>query len=109
MHIKPYLAVILFFCFFDLTAQKGSLSIVVDKDTMFEDEVVKVELLLENTQGSYSPPTFEGFRISWRTQYVFFIYYDQWGSQSEKILYLSAPAGVDRRYYHRDRQPSNGN
>ncbi|MBK7634338.1 MAG: BatD family protein [Saprospiraceae bacterium] len=63
MHIKPYLTVILFFCFFDLTAQKGSLSIVVDKDTMYENEVVKVELLLENTQGSYSPPTFEGFRI----------------------------------------------
>ncbi len=63
MHIKPYLAVIFFFYLFDLTTQKGSLSIVVDKDTMFQDEVVKVELLIENTQGRYTPPTFEGFRI----------------------------------------------
>jgi len=43
--------------------QKGSLSVKIDKDTMYQDEVIKVEFLLDNITGNFKAPDFEGFRI----------------------------------------------
>jgi len=43
--------------------QKGSLSVKVDKDTIYQDEVVKVEFLLDNLAGNFIAPDFSGFRI----------------------------------------------
>ena len=44
-------------------SQKGSLSVKVDKDTIYQDEVVKVEFLLDNLAGNFLAPDFSGFRI----------------------------------------------
>jgi len=43
--------------------QKGSLSVKVDKDSIYQDEVVKVEFLLDNLAGNFIAPDFSGFRI----------------------------------------------
>jgi hypothetical protein len=40
-------------------AQKGSFSVKVDKDTMFTDEVLKVEFFIDN----FKAPDFSGFRL----------------------------------------------
>jgi len=45
------------------STQKGSLSVNVDKDTIYQDEVVKVEFLLDNLPGIFIAPDFNGFRI----------------------------------------------
>jgi hypothetical protein len=44
-------------------AQKGSFSVKVDKDTMFTDEVLKVEFLIDNLTGNFKAPDFSGFRL----------------------------------------------
>ncbi len=44
-------------------SQKGSLSVKVDKDTVYQDEVIKVEFLLDNLSGNFIAPDFDGFRI----------------------------------------------
>jgi hypothetical protein len=44
-------------------AQSGSLTVKVDKDTMYQDEVIKVEFLLDNLTGNFKAPDFIGFRI----------------------------------------------
>jgi hypothetical protein len=43
--------------------QKGSLTVKVDKDTVYLDEVLKVEFLLDNLTGNFRAPDFIGFRI----------------------------------------------
>jgi BatD DUF11 like domain len=51
-------------CFLNIvSAQKGSLSVKVDKDTLYQDEVVNVEFLLDNLSGNFTAPDFNGFRI----------------------------------------------
>jgi hypothetical protein len=44
-------------------SQKGSLSVKVDKDTVFQDELITVEFLLDNVSGNFTAPDFSGFRI----------------------------------------------
>jgi acetate kinase len=44
-------------------AQSGSLTVKVDKDTMYQDEVIKVEFLLDNLTGNFKAPDFIGFRV----------------------------------------------
>lgn len=43
--------------------QKGSLTVKVDKDTVYLDEILKVEFLLDNLTGNFKAPDFIGFRI----------------------------------------------
>lgn len=51
------------FFFSMVSAQKGSLSVKVDKDTMYIDEVVKVEFHLDNITGNFRAPDFSGFQV----------------------------------------------
>lgn len=44
-------------------AQSGSFTVKVDKDTMYQDEVIKVEFLLDNLTGNFKAPDFIGFRV----------------------------------------------
>ena len=44
-------------------SQKGSLTVKVDKDTVYQDEDIKVEFLLDNLTGNFKAPDFVGFRI----------------------------------------------
>lgn len=46
-----------------LLSQNESLTVKVDKDTMYQDEVVKVEFLLDNLTGNFTAPDFVGFRV----------------------------------------------
>ena len=51
-------------CFLTIVSgQKGSLSVKVDKDTLYQDEVIKVEFLLDNISGNFIAPDFNGFRM----------------------------------------------
>jgi BatD DUF11 like domain len=51
-------------CFFTIVSgQEGSLSVKVDKDTVFQDESITVEFLLDNVSGNFTAPDFSGFRI----------------------------------------------
>jgi hypothetical protein len=51
-------------CFLTIVSgQKGSLSVKVDKDTLYQDEVIKVEFLLDNLSGNFIAPDFNGFRM----------------------------------------------
>ena len=51
-------------CFFTIVSgQEGSLSVKVDKDTVFQDELITVEFLLDNVSGNFTAPDFSGFRI----------------------------------------------
>jgi BatD DUF11 like domain len=45
-------------------AQQGSFSVKIDKDTMFTDEVVKVEFYMDNLTGNFKAPDFSGFRLA---------------------------------------------
>jgi hypothetical protein len=64
MNFKPILTFIFIYLLFGLSAQKGNFSISVDKDTMYQDEVVKLEIVLENIQGTYTHPDLGVFRIA---------------------------------------------
>ncbi|MFZ1749534.1 MAG: BatD family protein [Saprospiraceae bacterium] len=44
-------------------AQQGSLDISVDRDTILIDEVIKLEIILHNLSGAFTPPNLESFRI----------------------------------------------
>lgn len=46
-----------------LMAQNSSLSVKIDRDTLGLDDVVKVEFILENLKGEFTPPDFSGFRV----------------------------------------------
>lgn len=46
-----------------LMAQNSSLSVKIDRDTLGLDDVVKVEFILENLKGEFTPPEFSGFRV----------------------------------------------
>jgi len=51
-------------CFFTIVSgQEGSLTVKVDKDTVYQDEVIKVEFLLDNISGNFTAPDFSGFRV----------------------------------------------
>lgn len=63
-HVNIFLVATFFLFFFTNTfGQRGSFSISVDKDTMYQDEVVKVEVLIENVDGKYSAPDLSDFQI----------------------------------------------
>ncbi len=64
MNSKPILTFILIYFLFGLSAQKGNFSISVDKDTMYQDEVVKLEIVIENIQGTYTHPDLGAFKIA---------------------------------------------
>ncbi|KXK40865.1 MAG: aerotolerance-related exported protein [Bacteroidetes bacterium OLB9] len=55
--------VLLFFLPLIAKSQKESLTIHIDKDSLYLDEVVKVEFMLDNLDGMFSEPDFKGFRI----------------------------------------------
>jgi hypothetical protein len=61
---RTVLSIALFFSACILAnAQKGSLSIRLDKDTLYQDEVIKIEFVLENLSGNFKAPDFNGFRL----------------------------------------------
>jgi len=43
--------------------QSANVSIKISKDTLLQGETIKVEYLLNNIEGNFSSPEFEGFRI----------------------------------------------
>lgn len=44
-------------------AQQSSFSVKIDKDTMFTDEILKVEFYIDNLVGNFKAPDFSGFRL----------------------------------------------
>ncbi len=46
-----------------LMAQNSSLSVKIDRDTIGLDDIVKVEFILENLKGEFTPPDFSAFRV----------------------------------------------
>lgn len=61
--MNPWIISGIIFLFFDLQAQKGNLSIAVDKDTMYQNEMLKVEIYIENLDGKFISPPFDAFRV----------------------------------------------
>jgi hypothetical protein len=55
-------ALVFLFCGF-LHAQQGSFTVKIDKDTMFADEVVKVDFYIDNLTGNFTAPDFSEFRL----------------------------------------------
>ena len=55
-----------FFIVFSISAlfsQNQSFTVSVDKDTIFQDEVINIQFLLENMPGKFVAPDFESFDI----------------------------------------------
>lgn len=44
-------------------SQQGSFTVTVDKDTIFQDEMIKIEFLLDNLSGKFKAPEFESFSV----------------------------------------------
>jgi hypothetical protein len=62
--MKLNLSLLVIICAYTVSfSQKGSFSVTVDKDTIFQNEVIKLEFLLENLSGRFLPPDFESFNI----------------------------------------------
>ena len=55
-------ALVFLFHFFTY-GQQGIFTVKVDKDTMFTDEVLKVEFIMDNLTGNFKAPSFSGFRV----------------------------------------------
>ena len=63
--MKPSFSLLfLVFTISSLLAQKGSFSVTVDKDTIFQDEVIQIEFLLDNLEGKFVAPDFKSFNIA---------------------------------------------
>ncbi len=75
-----------------LFAQNGSLSVKIDRDTIGLDDVVKVEFILENLKGKFTPPDFSGFRVvSGPNYYATFSMINGKGRDYKSYQYLLAP------------------
>ncbi len=73
-------------------SQKGKLSVSIDKDTMSFDENLKIIFSMENLEGNYVPPSFEGFKvISGPNVSSSFIMNNSEVSQSKSYTYLLRP------------------
>jgi hypothetical protein len=58
--------IIILFLFIPLSvliSQKPSFSVTLDKDTIFMDEVIRIEFLLDNLSGNFVQPDFKQFRV----------------------------------------------
>lgn len=53
----------LIFVNFWVLGQASSLTVKISRDTLSIDEVLEVEFCLENMEGRFVPPDFEGFRV----------------------------------------------
>ena len=62
--MKYVLIIIGFLCVPHMVdGQDGSFTISIDKDTIFQDEMIKIEFMLDNLSGKFIPPTFVSFSI----------------------------------------------
>ena len=63
MKIRSFSIFSLLLFFGIASAQKGSLSMSVDKDTLYAGDVIKVEFILDNLTGNFNAPDFKGWSI----------------------------------------------
>ena len=54
---------LLFFSLHIMNGQNGSISVQIDKDTLYLDEALNVEFIIENCGGNFELPVFDNFEI----------------------------------------------